>query len=106
MTFEDGLRAQVAGRSDKWSKRILAILNGPDSRLKRWFLKRAEADARLKLDLGDKVGIDWSSIDWQAILDFILKLAAIILPLILKAAPATKAKVSKRLGRTRTVKRL
>ncbi len=107
-SFADGLSAAVAGRSDRWSKRIAAILDGPDSRAKRWFLKRAEADARLKLGLGDKVGIDWSKIDWAAILDFILKLAAIILPLILspKPAPAAARKSKKGLGRTLPRKRL
>lgn len=106
--FADGLRSQVAGRKDKWSKRVLAILDAKPSLARTLFLNRMEAHARVALGLGSREGIDWSQIDWSKILDFLLKLAAIILPLILaaKPAPAAVRKSKKGLGRTLTRKRL
>lgn len=105
VTFSDALRAQLTTRGDIWSKRILSVLDKGDSRLKRWFLARAERSARLALNVGDMAAIDWSKIDWSKVLDFILKLAAIILPLLL-AKPKTATKPRKALGRTQTRKRL
>ena len=105
MTFADALRSQLTTRNDLWSKRILVVLDKGDSRLKRWFLARAEKSARLVMNVSDMAAIDWSKIDWNKVLDFILKLAAIILPLLL-AKPKSAAKPKKSLGRTQTRKRL
>lgn len=109
-TFSDALRTQLTTRNDLWSKRILVLLDRGDSRLKRWFLGRAERSARLALNVSDKAAIDWSQIDWAKVLDFILKLAALILPLLLAkpkiARPKSAPKPKKALGRTQTRKRL
>ena len=86
-------------------RRLQKIIDAPDSARKRAILGALETRARDRLKLGDKVGIDWSQIDWSKVLDFLLKLFAILAPLILAGTPNAKASKAK-LGRTRTTKRL
>ena len=88
-------------------RRLQKILDAPDSSRKRAILAALETRARDRLGVGATQGIDWSSIPWDKILDFLLKLLAILAPLFLATpAPAAARKSKKGLGRTLTRKRL
>lgn len=63
-------------------KAILKIVDGPQSFMRTRFLKRLEAHARIHLGMSSAEAIDWSSIDWNKVLDFLTKLAAIILAVL------------------------
>lgn len=112
MTFAQGLSAALAAKSNpsRLQRRIRKIVDGPDSALRTWFLQKLEAHARVHLGVGQTQAIDWGSIDWDKVLDFLLKIASIIValaPLFAGKKPKAKStpRVSKSLGRTRTRKR-
>lgn len=74
-TFESGLRAHLASKTklSVKEKRVQRILDLPaDSAKRQRVLERMEDTARGNLGAVGK--IDWSAIDWEAILAFIVKL--------------------------------
>lgn len=64
-------------------RRLLKIINSPPSKRRTAILKALETRARDKLGVGATAAIDWEKIDWQKVLDFLLKLLVILLPLFL-----------------------
>ena len=64
-------------------RRLQKILDAKPSKRRTAILKALEARARDKLGVGATEAIDWGSIDWKAIIGFILQLLVILLPLIL-----------------------
>jgi hypothetical protein len=64
-------------------RRLLKILNAAPSKRRTAILKALETRARDKLGVGATQAIDWSAVDWQKILDFLLKLLVILLPLFI-----------------------
>ena len=93
MNFEQALREQLEATADlrRRGKKILAILNARPSKRRTRQIDRMERHvvAHLGSDYFGPdpdpimVGIDWSSIDWSAVLQVILKLLLALLPFIL-----------------------
>ena len=83
-TFAAGLGDYLATKKKPTllMRRLQKILDAKDSARKRAVLTILETRVRDKLGYSDKVAIDWSQIDWSAVFDFILKLLAILLPLL------------------------
>lgn len=97
--FASNLKANLEAKGDlrRRGRRILAIINGPDSPHKARLLARMEDHARAHLGLAaahtvptdmpgtdwSKITIDWSKIDWAKIIDGLLKLLLAILPVLL-----------------------
>ncbi len=65
------------------SRRLLAILDAPDSRHRDRQLHRMERHARVHLDLADGAQIDWQSIDWAKVFDVLVKVLIALLPFLL-----------------------
>ena len=63
-------------------RRLLRIIRAKPSKRRTAILNALETRARDKLGVGATAAIDWGNIDWEKILDFILKLLAIIGPLL------------------------
>ncbi len=61
--------------------KVKKILASPNGLLKRILVNRMEHAAAAHLDDGAGA-IDWSKVDWTAVLGFILKLLVILLPLL------------------------
>lgn len=61
--------------------KVKEILAGHDGLLKRILVRRMEHAAAAHLDEGAGA-IDWSKVDWSAVLGFILKILVMILPLL------------------------
>src|SRR5690349_23994177 len=85
-TFEGALRAQLAARppgKGLWARRLQQLLDAKPSRRRSRILARLESHARAYLvgeGLASATGaIDWSSIPWDKVLDFVLKLLLAIL---------------------------
>lgn len=93
-TFATALSAAIRakGKQTLVDRAILKIVDGPVSARRTRFLKRLEAHARIHLGMSAVEKIDWSAIDWNKVLDFLTKLAALILalaPLFAGGARAT-----------------
>lgn len=77
VSFEQGLRDHLASKTKLTAKerRVQRILDLPtDSAKRQRVLERMEDTARGQIGAVGK--IDWSSIDWDKLLAFILKLLA------------------------------
>ena len=83
-TFAVGLSDHLASKPKLTllERRLKRLLDAKPSKRRTVILAILEGRARDRLGLGDKVGIDWSKIDWAKVLDFLLKLLAIIAPLL------------------------
>ncbi len=94
--FAVELRAQLEAdpKLSRRGKRILEILKSRPSRIKTRRLERMERHALAALEVGDlpssptpqamEVGaIDWSTIDWSAVIGKILDVLLKLLPLLL-----------------------
>lgn len=84
-SFASALSAHLATKKKPTllQRRLQKVLDAKDSPRKRAILKALETRARDKLGVGATEAIDWQSINWAAILDFLLKLLAILAPLFL-----------------------
>ena len=85
-SFEDGLRAAIEAKPklSARDRRILEILNGPDSKRKRKRLARMENYARAEAGIDPNTGaIDWSEVNWAKLLENIIAILSKLLPLIL-----------------------
>ena len=82
--FAAELTAQIAALPKRGhrEKRILAVLNMPDSRRKRRILARMERQAAAYLCV-PVAEIDWSKVDWGKVLGTILKILVALLPLLI-----------------------
>ena len=85
MTFEQALREQLEATADlrRRGKKILAILNARPSKRRTRQIDRMSAHTAAHLGIDEGLGIDWSVIDWSAVLQVILKLLLALLPFIL-----------------------
>lgn len=92
--FADQLRTAIDNDPDAnpyYSDRIKGLLDAPDSLRKRVALHMLEnhAAAHVKNYYGDNVpvdaagAIDWSKIDWPAVLGVLLKILVALLPLLM-----------------------
>lgn len=63
-------------------RRLKKILDAKPSKRRTAILQLMEARARDRMGFGATEKIDWSAIDWAKILDFLLKLLAILGPLL------------------------
>jgi hypothetical protein len=86
-TFEEALRTQIESKPTRKlrAKRILNILNKPDSARRRFLLKRMENHAAAQLDV-NPVGFDWSTVDWSKLFDMLLKILLALLPFLMAGA--------------------
>jgi hypothetical protein len=84
MIFEDAFGGQLRAKPKRTRKEnaILKIIDGPASRLRTWFLSTLEHRARVQLGVEAGVGIDWSKVDWEKLLNTILQLALVILKFV------------------------
>lgn len=91
-SFADNLRAQLEAEPKLRRKgaRILAILNARPSKRRTRRIERMEAHARAELNennMGQQIfgpdTIDWSMVDWSAVLLTIVKVLLALLPFIL-----------------------
>lgn len=83
MNFEQALREALVACSDKRSNQILqtlAIKKGPVSKI---ILRRMERRIRTELGLGPNEKIDWSKVDWAAILVKLLPILLAILTMLI-----------------------
>lgn len=85
VSFEDALRDQIESRPETIrSRRILNVLDMEPGARRTRILERMERHAITHLDIKGEPGkIDWQNIDWAALFDKLLKLLALILPLLL-----------------------
>lgn len=83
-SFAGALQKQLLeqGDLDSHEKKLLRILNGPDSPRRERQLARMEGHVRVHLGLEKSPG-DWSGIDWPSLLPIILQLLVKLLPLLL-----------------------
>ena len=83
-TFAEGLSSHLAGRKKLTflQRRLQKIVDARPSKRRTAILQLMEERVRDKMGFGATEKIDWSSIDWNKVLDFILKLLAIIGPLL------------------------
>ena len=81
------------------SKKILAVLKGPKSRRRDRTVERMENHVWITLDftLADQVysmssdcPFDWSTIDWPAVIEVVLRLLLALLPFLLFAERTKK----------------
>jgi len=84
-SFAGALQGQLAKRELKslGERRIMRILNSPDSAKRDRQLLRMENHTRAHLDLPITAAIDWESFDWQLWLGVVLRLLLALLPLLL-----------------------
>lgn len=84
-SFADNLQEQLESKSSLSFRenRILEILQGRPSARRTRQIARMEAHTRAHLGMGGNESIDWSSIDWAALLQTILQLLMALLPLLL-----------------------
>lgn len=59
--------------------RILKVLDEPPSKAKSRKLARIERRVRTEFGIGEKEAIDWSAIDWQALIQTVIKIIELIL---------------------------
>jgi len=85
VSFATGLSDHLAGKSKLsfWEKRLKKILDAKPSARRTKILNALESSARAHLGVSAAEKIDWQSIDWQKVLDFILKLIMILAPFFL-----------------------
>lgn len=85
VSFGAGLGGYLAEKQKLtfWERRVKKIVDAPGSERRTRFLKILESRAREHLGVGATAKIDWSSIDWAALLSAILKFLLMILPLFL-----------------------
>ena len=83
-TFASALSAHLATKKKPGllQRRLQRILDAKPSKRRTAILAALETRARDRLGVGATAAIDWSAIDWSKVLDFILKLLAIIGPLL------------------------
>ena len=85
-SFAGALHKQLAAKSNPslGERRILHILNSPDSPKRDRQVNRMERHVRAHLDLHPTAVIDWSAeIDWPSLLRKILQLLISLLPLLI-----------------------
>lgn len=84
-SFAGELQRQLIERGSLSSgeRRVLRILNAPDSPRRDRQLDRMERHVRVQLDLHPTDAVDWSAIDWPAMLEIVLRLLVALLPLLL-----------------------
>lgn len=85
MTFAQGLGAHLESKKKLtfWDRRLKKIIDAKPSKRRTAILERLEREARTKLGKSGVAKIDWSSIDWKAVLSFIIKLLMMLAPLFL-----------------------
>lgn len=84
-TFAGAIQKQLEakGRLSRDEKRILKILNSPDSKRRDRQIDRMESHSRVELGISQTEYFDWSAdIDWQEVLMIILELLIRLLPLL------------------------
>lgn len=83
-TFATALGGHLRGKKKLkfLERRLLKIVEAKPSKRRTAILNLLETRARDKMGVGATEAIDWGQIDWQKILDFILKLLAILGPLL------------------------
>lgn len=89
MTFADAMKAQLEARQmTRRGKRLLDVINGPESKKRTRVLERLERHARVHLNhMG--VGTTWTgwdgikSVDWNKFFEGLFKLLMALLPLLL-----------------------
>ncbi len=88
MDFEAALREQCEERGGLKAKKILKVLNMPESKRRTRIIGRLESHARVHLVSEGAVGaegaIDWGSIDWNKFFTGLIQLLTTLLPLILQ----------------------
>jgi hypothetical protein len=84
-TFAVGLadHLRTKKRLTFWERRLQKIVEAKPSKRRTAILERLEAAARVQLGVSADAAIDWGAVDWAKILDFILKLIALLAPLFL-----------------------
>jgi hypothetical protein len=83
--FASNLQAQLEADPDlkRRGRRLLKVLQEPDSPRKARIVARMEAHARAHLEMMGMEAIDWSAIDWKSIIEGLLKVLLALLPLLL-----------------------
>lgn len=83
--FGSVLEEQMLAKGDLsiHERRILQILQQPDSPRKTRQLNRMEKHVRLHLGYSDDQAVNWAEIDWATVFWTILKILVAILPLLL-----------------------
>ena len=84
-SFAGALQKELAERGSQSlaERRIMRILNSPDSDRRDRQVTRMERHVRVHLDLSPTAAIDWSAINWAELFAVILELLKKLLPLIL-----------------------
>jgi hypothetical protein len=90
-SFEGSLRVHLekAGPEKKrQTRKLRELLDSPPSRRRTRLLERLERHTIAHLQAEGKLGneatfgaIDWSTVDWNKILDFVMKLLTMLIPL-------------------------
>lgn len=83
--FAGQVREKLAAKSslNAKEKKLLGIIDGPNTLRKKRQLARMERRARNELGIGENEAIDWSAIDWAAVFKTILEVLLKLLPLLL-----------------------
>lgn len=85
-TFAGALQSQLAKKESLsfGERRLMRILNSPDSPQRDRQIARMERHVRAHLDLSPAAAIDWNAeIDWGTLLSQILQLLLALLPLFI-----------------------
>ena len=85
MNFRESLIEQLESTPSlrRRGKRILAILNGPATRRRERIVARMERQTRVVMNIKDDVEVDWSKVDWKAVIEIVLKFLLALLPFLL-----------------------
>lgn len=81
-SFAGALQKHVTGKTLQ-ERKILNIINAPDSPRRDRQLARMERHVRAELNIPSNQAVDWSAIDWPTLIQTILQLLIKLLPLIL-----------------------
>ena len=84
-TFAGAIKAQLEMKENLTlrERRILHIINSPDSAKRDRQLYRMELAVRGALDLHANEAVNWSEIDWPRVIGVILEILVRLLPLLL-----------------------
>lgn len=88
-SFAAGLDGYLSSlpKLNKWQSRLKAVIDGKPGWARSLFLRILESHARAQLGIGATEKIDWSQVDWAALLTAILKFLLMILPLFMGKPP-------------------